>query len=118
MRKKRRGRMTTFKAGLIGAVVLIVFTYLGFTKFANPFASPYTTHVVFANANGLRPNSFVRIAGINVGKVTSISPAPGCKINGNAQQEQRCSWSTVTMTIDDAGLPLHKDATFAIRPRI
>ena len=29
--------MTTFKAGLIGAVVLIVFTYLGFTKVPTGF---------------------------------------------------------------------------------
>jgi phospholipid/cholesterol/gamma-HCH transport system substrate-binding protein len=118
MRKKRRRGISTFKAGLIGAIVLIVFTYLGFTKFANPFASPYTVHAVFQNASGLRPNSFVRIAGVNVGQVSTVSPAPGCKINGTQQQEQRCSAATVTMTLNDQGLPLHKDATFAIRPRI
>jgi phospholipid/cholesterol/gamma-HCH transport system substrate-binding protein len=49
----------------------------------------------------------VRIAGVNVGKVTAV--------------EHRTPGSTdalVTMRIDEAGRPLHEDATFAIRPRI
>jgi ABC-type transporter Mla subunit MlaD len=108
--------MTTFKAGVIGLVLLIVFVYLGFTKFANPFASPYTVHAVFSNANGLRPQSLVRIAGVNVGKVESVQAEPGCKSASTTPQQ--CNASEVTMTIDDQGLPLHKDATFAIRPRI
>jgi phospholipid/cholesterol/gamma-HCH transport system substrate-binding protein len=111
-RRTRRNGMTTFKAGLIGLVVLIIFTYLGFTKFANPFSSPYTVHAIFSNANGLRPASLVRIAGVNVGKVQSVSPVTGCK-GGNP-----CSAANVTFTVSNDGLPLHKDATFAIRPRI
>ena len=61
-------------------MAILLFTYLGFTKFANPFASPYTVHAVFSSANGLRPNSFVRIAGVNVGEVKSVSTVPGCKV--------------------------------------
>ena len=49
-----------------------------YTKFANPFASPYTIHAVFSNANGLQSGSLVRIAGVNVGKVTGVSLEPGC----------------------------------------
>jgi ABC-type transporter Mla subunit MlaD len=104
--------MTTFTAGLVGIIGLVIFTYLGFTKFANPFASPYTVKAVFSNANGLRPDSLVRIAGINVGKVSSVAPETSCK------GQSACNAAVVTMTIDDNGLPLHKDATFAIRPRI
>ncbi len=104
--------MTTFVAGLIGLVVLIVFTYFGFTKFANPFSNPYEVHAIFSNANGLRPASLVRIAGVNVGKVESVSPVSNCKGGGP------CSAADVTFTVDNNGLPLHKDATFAIRPRI
>jgi ABC-type transporter Mla subunit MlaD len=100
--------MSLFKAGVIGIVLLVIFTYLGFTKFANPLASPYEVHAVFPSANGLVPDSLVRIAGINVGKVTGISPLTGAN-KGAAD---------VTMSIDDAGLPLHSDATFTIRPRI
>jgi phospholipid/cholesterol/gamma-HCH transport system substrate-binding protein len=98
--------MSAFKAGLIGIIVLILLTYGGFTKFANPFASPFTVHAVFPNANSLRPDSLVRIAGVNVGKVTGISP-----VNGSQA-------ANVTMTIDSSGQPLHSDATFWIRPRI
>ena len=112
MTRRRRGGMTTFTAGLIGLIGLAIFTYLGFTKFANPFASQYTVHAIFSNANGLRPDSLVRIAGINVGKVASVGPDTSCK------GQRACDAADVTMTIDDNGLPLHKDATFAIRPRI
>jgi phospholipid/cholesterol/gamma-HCH transport system substrate-binding protein len=108
--------MSTVKAGAIGLVVIIVFTYLGFTKFANPFASPYTVHAIFSSANGLRADSLVRIGGVNVGKVQSVSPVSGCKFARQAQQP--CSAADVVMTIQDQGLPIHKDATFAIRPRI
>jgi phospholipid/cholesterol/gamma-HCH transport system substrate-binding protein len=98
--------MSTFKAGVIGIVVVVVFTYLGFTKFANPFASPFTVRAIFPNANGLVPDNLVRIAGINVGKVTGVKELAGKQA------------SEVTMEIDDNGLPLHNDATFQIRPRI
>ena len=79
--------MSTFAAGSIAIVAILVFTYLGFTKFANPFASPYTVHAVFASANGLRPNSFVRIAGVNVGSVKSVSTGPG--LQGHREPEVR-----------------------------
>jgi len=114
---KRRG-MTTFKAGLIGIIVLVLVCYLAFTKFANPFSSPYTIHATFSNANQLRPQSLVRIAGINVGKVESVSPDPGCHVNPQSGPNYHCSAAEVTMTIDSNGLPIHKDATFYIRPRI
>ncbi len=99
-------RMSPFKAGVIGAVVLAVFLYLGFTKFANPFSSPYEIHAIVPNAGGLRPDSAVRIAGVDVGTVTSISSVAGKQA------------ANVTMQIDSNGLPIHRDATFWIRPRI
>src|SRR5947209_17338150 len=123
---RRRGRkkgMSTFAAGLIALVVIVVFTYLGFTKFANPLASQYTVHAIFSNASGVKPESPVRIAGVNVGKVESVGPVQGCKLGGSLQKtggttNQQCTAAEVTMTVQDQGLPLHKDATFAIRPRI
>ena len=95
---------------------MIVFSYLAYTKFANPFASKYTIHAVFSNANGLQKGSLVRIAGVNVGTVTRVSTEPGCK--STATTKSACQAAEVTMTIDDQGLPIHNDATFAIRPRI
>ncbi len=124
--RKRRGRrkgMSTFAAGLIALVALIVFTYGGFTKFANPFASQYTVHALFSNASGLKPGSPVRIAGVNVGQVAGVGPVPGCRTGGSLQTsggttQQQCTAAEVTLTISGQGLPIHKDATFAIRPRI
>src|SRR5947209_6100109 len=109
----RKKPMSKVKAGVIGLVVLIIFVYLGFTKFALPFKSQYTADVVFQNANQLRPGSLVRVAGLNVGKVNSIQSVPGCKSSSNTPTT--CSAADVTMTIQKIGLPLHKDATFWIR---
>jgi phospholipid/cholesterol/gamma-HCH transport system substrate-binding protein len=125
-RLRRRGRkrgLSPFKAGAIALVALVVFVYLGFTKFANPFATPYTIHAVFSNANGLVPGSPVRIAGVDVGQVSGVGAVPGCRTGGSLQTssettEQQCTAADVTMTINNNGLPIHKDATFAIRPRI
>jgi phospholipid/cholesterol/gamma-HCH transport system substrate-binding protein len=118
LRRKGRTktRLSTFQAGLLGIVAIVVFSYLAYTKFANPFASQFTVHAIFSSANGLRPDSLVRIAGINVGRVTDVAPFSSCKVNGTTQKQ--CQAADVTMEIQDSGLPLHDDATFAIRPRI
>jgi phospholipid/cholesterol/gamma-HCH transport system substrate-binding protein len=122
-RRGRRKGMNTFTAGVLALIAIVVFVYLGFTKFANPFAGQYTVHAIFANANGLKPGSPVRIAGVNVGQVTSVGAVPGCRTGGSLQTsggttEQQCTAADVSMTISGQGLPIHKDATFAIRPRI
>jgi virulence factor Mce-like protein len=114
--KKRRKGMSKFTAGLIGIVLIVVFSYLAYTKFANPFAHKYTVHATFANANGLQPGSLVRIAGVNVGTVTSVAQEPGCKSASTTQSA--CQAADVTINITNQGLPIHDDATFAIRPRI
>jgi phospholipid/cholesterol/gamma-HCH transport system substrate-binding protein len=98
--------MSRFKVGVIGIIVLVAFIYGGFTKFANPFASHFTVYADFPSANGIKPGSFVRIAGINVGTVTGIEPAPG------HPRESR-----VAMQVSNEGLPIHVDATVKIRPR-
>jgi ABC-type transporter Mla subunit MlaD len=108
--------MSTFVAGAIAIVAVVVFSYLAYTKFANPFASQHTVHAVFANASGLQKNSFVRIAGVNVGTVTNVSTEPGCKSLSSTPLQ--CKASEVTMTISNQGLPIHTNATFWIRPRI
>jgi virulence factor Mce-like protein len=102
----RRRPMSRFKVGVIGIVVLVILIYGGFTKFANPFASPYTVYADFPSANQIKPGSYVRIAGINVGTVSSIAPAPG-----------HPSQARVGLQISGQGLPIHTDATAKIRPR-
>ena len=71
---------------------------------------------MFSNANGLRPQSLVRIAGINVG--TGHERLAGQGLQGPAAATEQCQAADVTMAINNHGLPIHKDATFAIRPRI
>ena len=115
-KKRRRKGMSLFAAGAIGIVAIVVFSYAAYTKFANPFANHYTVHAIFSNANGLQADSLVRIAGVNVGKVSAVSTEPGCKTATTTAAA--CNTADVTMQIDANGLPIHKDATFAIRPRI
>jgi phospholipid/cholesterol/gamma-HCH transport system substrate-binding protein len=103
-RKERKG-MAPVTAGAILAIVLIVVTYFGFTKHV-PFTHGFRLQAVFESANNLRPGSPVRIAGVNVGKVKKVERA------GSSDA------AVVTMEIDKKGLPIHKDATLKIRPRI
>jgi ABC-type transporter Mla subunit MlaD len=105
-RHREQERVSRFQAGLIGAILVVLLCYGVYTKFANPFAGQFTLHATFSGVNGLNINSPVREAGVDVGKVTSISHLGS---NGAAE---------VTMAVNGNGLPIHDDATFQIRPRI
>ena len=88
---------------LILIALLIAGTYLAWTK-SLPFTPEYELHAVFQNSANIRKDSPVRIAGVNVGKVTSTRSV------GDV--------SEVTFTVDDSGQPIHDDAQVEIRPRI
>jgi phospholipid/cholesterol/gamma-HCH transport system substrate-binding protein len=104
---RTRGRgMSPFRAGLIALVVIGLFAYFGATK-QNPFANPYELHAIFDSANRIQERSPVRIAGVNVGKVTKVEPLD----DGSGK-------ARVTMEIQDSGLPLRKDAELKIRSRL
>jgi virulence factor Mce-like protein len=98
--------ITTFKAGLLAAVVILIAGFFGFTRY-NPFAHPFMLKATFQTANSLQPKSPVRYAGIDVGRVTDVEPLK----NGSGA-------ARVTMQIEKKGLPIHKDAELKIRPRI
>src|SRR3954451_20041252 len=106
MRRGQTERISRVTAGVILVVVVSALTYFGFTK-AIPFKHHFEIQADFKTSNNLRKNSFVRIGGVNVGKVTKIEPLR------KGDQGVR-----VTMRIDDVGKPIHKDATIRIRPRI
>jgi phospholipid/cholesterol/gamma-HCH transport system substrate-binding protein len=90
--------------GLLVVVLLAILTYLAFAK-QLPWSSPdYELHATFENAATLRKSSPVRIAGVNVGKVTGVEG------KGDAAE--------VTFTVDSEGQPIHDDATLEIRPRL
>jgi ABC-type transporter Mla subunit MlaD len=105
MRRVRTSRISNFTAGVIVLVLAVIGTYLGFSK-SIPFEHHYTLKAVFASSNNIRKNSPVRIAGVNVGKITSVEHVAGSQA------------AIVTMRIDNKGLPIHKDARIRIRPRI
>jgi virulence factor Mce-like protein len=98
--------MAPFTVGLIALVVILVGCYLGFTK-SLPFGSHFELQAAFNSSNNIKPNSPVRIAGVEVGKVTKVEPTA----KGAAS-------ARITMEIKDAGRPIHADATAKIRPRI
>ena len=92
----------------IGAVALAVVAlvlFFGFTKDI-PFTHGFQLKAQFESANSIRPNSPVRIAGVEVGKVKSVEGIEG----SNA--------ALLTLELDDKALPIHRNATAKIRPRI
>src|SRR3954463_5232876 len=103
-RKDRRGA-NPFTVGAIVLIAAVIITYFGFTKHI-PFTHGFRLNAVFESANSIRTNSPVRIAGVNVGKVTGVERYK----NTNAAEVQ--------MEITDNGLPIHRDAPMKIRPRI
>jgi ABC-type transporter Mla subunit MlaD len=106
MRRRKKSGLGNFAAGLIALVVVVIGTYLGFSK-GLPFQHHFTLKAVFRSSNNLHKASPVRIAGVNVGKVSKVEAMPG-----------GVDRSIVTMQIEDKGLPIHKDATVQVRPRI
>ena len=121
-------RLPNWALGLILVVVIAAGSFLAYTK-KLPWDDPYEVQAVFQTAQNLRPSSPVRIAGVDVGEVTSVehltSDDPALQASAGESStalpddgpsgEQA---ALVTMSIDDAGLPLHEDATFQLRPRL
>jgi phospholipid/cholesterol/gamma-HCH transport system substrate-binding protein len=97
------GRSNPTRFAIVMLLVIALAIYFGFTKRV-PFKHGFRLHAVFATAVNIHPKSPVRIAGVNVGKVSSV------KREGSA--------GLVTMEIESRGLPIHSDATLKIRPRI
>jgi phospholipid/cholesterol/gamma-HCH transport system substrate-binding protein len=92
--------------GVIALAVITVLVFLGVTK-SIPFKSHYELRAAFTSSNNIRPGSPVRIAGVQVGKVTGVQRA-----------SKAGEGAILTMRIDDKGRPVHADATAKIRPRI
>jgi virulence factor Mce-like protein len=90
--------------GLVALAVITVGVLFAWTK-ELPFQPHYEVKAAFESSNNIRPGSPVRIAGVEVGKVTAVEPAGG-------------RGAVLTMRIEDNGRPIHSDATAKIRPRI
>jgi phospholipid/cholesterol/gamma-HCH transport system substrate-binding protein len=99
---RRRGiHPLAITAIMIAATVFVI--YYAFNQ-GLPLVHKFTLSVMVNNSVNVRQDSPVRIAGIDVGVVSGVSPA------GNA--------SKISFTVDDNGLPLHSDATVRIRTRL
>ncbi len=109
---KRRGhvpvselqkRSNPVRFGIVFVIVLAIAIYFAFTKHL-PFKHGYRLNAQFNSVVNIAPKSPVRIAGVNVGKVTAV--------------RREGDGGVVTMEIEGRGLPIHEDATLKIRPRI
>jgi phospholipid/cholesterol/gamma-HCH transport system substrate-binding protein len=96
------GRSNPVRVGVVFLVIVAIAVYFGFTKRV-PFKHGFRLKAAFSTAVNIYPSSLVRIAGVNVGKVSLVTR------EGNA--------ALVTMEIQSGGLPIHSDATLKIRPR-
>jgi phospholipid/cholesterol/gamma-HCH transport system substrate-binding protein len=101
----KRSNRSPVLIGVIAVLVIAVVVFFGFTKDI-PFTHGYILRAQFQSANSIRPNSPVRIAGVDVGKVKRIEPLQGTNS------------AILVMELKHAALPIHVDATAKIRPRI
>jgi phospholipid/cholesterol/gamma-HCH transport system substrate-binding protein len=89
--------------GLVVIVITAIVVYFGFTK-RIPGEHGFRLNAAFNTAVNIAPKSPVRIAGVDVGTVSSV------KRVGNT--------GVVSMEITKTGLPIHADATLKIRARL
>jgi phospholipid/cholesterol/gamma-HCH transport system substrate-binding protein len=100
----QRKKANPVTIGAIAVAVILAFCYWAFAK-RIPFVHGYQVNAVLHSTNQLRKGSPVRIAGVDVGKVRGFDNGPG-------------TTQIVKMELQDSALPLHKDATMRVRPRL
>jgi phospholipid/cholesterol/gamma-HCH transport system substrate-binding protein len=106
MRRSHQARLTPYQAGLIALVVIVIGVFLGASKDI-PFTRPFQLKAVFENAPPIHKGQAVRIAGVDVGKVSAVEGKGGDS-----------PAVVVTMKLEDEALPIHKDARIKVRPRL
>jgi len=65
-------RVSPLRAGVIAVIIVVIATFLAFSK-SLPWQQPFELKGVFDSAANIRLDSPVRIAGVEVGKVTKSS---------------------------------------------
>jgi virulence factor Mce-like protein len=101
--RRRRG-IHPLVISFAAIALTIAITYYAFSH-SLPFTHKFTVKALVGNSVNVRADSPVRIAGINVGAVSGVDPGPG-------------RTSLITFTLNNDGLPVHKDATLRIRDRL
>ena len=134
MRPGQHKRLPNHVIGLILIALIAIGSYLAYTK-KLPWSHGYEVKAVFTTAQNVVPKSPVRIAGVNVGEVTSVesctndNPACGGVDGGDTTTASAggkppqsgasgVQAAIVTMQIDPEGQPIKEDATFKLRPRL
>jgi phospholipid/cholesterol/gamma-HCH transport system substrate-binding protein len=102
-RSARRRRLHPLAVAAITILATLFITYYAFNE-GLPFVHHFSLDAVVNNSVAVRSSSPVRIAGVDVGRVTSVSP------QGSA--------SKINFTLQDNGQPVHTDATIRVRPRV
>ena len=100
----RRERISPTAAGLLSLGLIAIACYLAFAG-QLPWHRDYDVYAQLRSANELHSRTPVRIAGVDVGRVTGFKRGPG----GTA---------IVKLSLRKNALPLHTDATVKVRPRI
>jgi phospholipid/cholesterol/gamma-HCH transport system substrate-binding protein len=103
---RRRSRLTPRRAAAGAVVLLALACYFIFGGQLPWAASPFVLRATFTANTNLHIPSPVRIAGVNVGEVTGVSPIKGSATAG-----------TVTMKLNATALPIYQGATVTIRSR-
>ena len=116
--RSRPGRfgLAPFVVGAITIVLVLITAYFAYTK-NNPFSSPYELQAVVRSANEMKARSPVRMAGVEVGKVTKVEPIAADERDLLPGHEDE-SYARITMELDEEALPIKEDATLKIRNRI
>jgi phospholipid/cholesterol/gamma-HCH transport system substrate-binding protein len=117
--------------GLAVASVVALASILAFSGLLGlrmPWHGGYEVKAVFESAQDIRRDSPVRIAGVEVGKVTEIEHLEAVDPELTAQAGEDASLTgdesagqssaVVTMSLTDEALPLKDDAHFKLRPRL
>jgi phospholipid/cholesterol/gamma-HCH transport system substrate-binding protein len=129
-RRKEGHRFPNWLIGLLAIFLIAVGSYFAFTK-ELPWGDPYEVKAVFTTAQNIRVDSPVRIAGVEVGKVTAVEHVSGEDGELLAATEEDAGGAlttndpgssqaaaVVTMEISEEGRPIKEDATFQLRPRL
>jgi virulence factor Mce-like protein len=106
-KKKKSGRKRGIHPLYISAIVIFVTVFVTFYAFNGglPFIHKFTLYAITNNSVNVRQDSPVRIAGIDVGTVSGVSPGPG-------------QTSKIAFTVNGNGQPIHSDATVWVRDRL
>lgn len=105
--RRHTPRVSNLQAAIAAIAAIAIACYFVFGGPVPFTGSGFVLRAAFTANTELHIPSPVRIAGVDVGEVTSVRHIPGSPSAG-----------IVTMTIDRQGLPIHADATAQIRSRI